>query len=183
MKQTELSESIRKIVSFTSISFEERESKMFEGLLIYLRNSIGDYLPQEKIVSFALSLKNLRNRPADMGFSNELCEVLSMESKLSNRYIPRKSLRKDEAALLIYNLAPYALLSRRETAMMTKRLFPNFFGTVETINASFTKLYASNGKLIDTPRTISIEVMPDHTTYTIERVFLELGSMLNVNKS
>lgn len=68
MKQTELSESIRKIVSFTSISFEERESKMFEGLLIYLRNSIGDYLPQEKIVSFALSLKNLRNRPADMGF-------------------------------------------------------------------------------------------------------------------
>lgn len=107
MKQAELSESIRKIVSFTSISFEERESKMFEGLLIYLRNSIGDYLPQEKIVSFALSLKNLRNRPADMGFSNELCEVLSMESKLSNRYIPRKSLRKDEAALLIYNLAPY----------------------------------------------------------------------------
>ena len=91
--------------------------------------------------------------------------------------------RKDEAALLIYNLAPYALLSRRETAMMAKRLFPNFFGTVETINASFTKLYASNGKLIDTPRTISIEVMPDHTTYTIERVFLELGSMLNVNKS
>ena len=56
MKQAELSESIRKIVSFTSISFEERESKMFEGLLIYLRNSIGDYLPQEKIVSFALSL-------------------------------------------------------------------------------------------------------------------------------
>jgi hypothetical protein len=106
-----------------------------------------------------------------------------MESKLSNRYIPKKSLRKDAAALLIYNLAPYALLSRRETAMMAKRLFPNFFGTVETINASFTKLYASNGKLIDTPRTISIEVMPDHTTYTIERVFLELGSMLNVNKS
>ena len=68
MKQTELSESIKKIVSITSISFEERESKMFDGLLVYLRNSIGDYLSPEKIVSLALTLKNLRNRPADMGF-------------------------------------------------------------------------------------------------------------------
>lgn len=173
----DVSENIRRIISHSVLSFHEREKMMFNGLLVYLRNSIGEYLSDEQVISFAVSLRNLRNRPAHVGFSSEFCELISNERTLCNRFIPRKQLRKDEAALLIYNLAPYALLSRKETAMLAKCLLPAFFGSIDTINSTFTKLYAPDGSLYEKPQTISIEVMPDHSTYTIEKIFLELGSM------
>ena len=43
----------------------------------------------------------------------------------------------------------------------------------------FTKLYSADGTVSDEPKTLAIEVMPDHSTYTVERVFYELGKIDN----
>jgi len=170
-----LPEEIRDAINISSISFLEREDCIYRGLLVYLSNAIGDYLNEEQIVRFAQVLRRFRNREAHVEYSEELCDVISEETDIRNRYIPRKSLRKDEASMLIYNVSPYALLSRNNTAMMAKALFPNFFASAATINSTFTKFYRVPGSSIEPSVSLSIVLLPDHNVNTVETVFYELG--------
>ena len=174
-KTMDLRDNIQRIISSTSISFQERELIIYRGLLRYVTNCVGEYLTVEQIEKLTKTLRRLRNRQAEVSFDEALCDCITDSREIRNLYIPRKTLRRDEAALLIYNLAPYALLNRRETAQLAKCLFPNFFGAVGTINTMFTKLYGVGGTICEVPKTLIIEVMPDHSTYTIEKVFYELG--------
>ena len=174
-----LQENIQKIISSTSLTFHEREQVIYRGLIRYVTGCLGEYLTAAQIESVAITLRALRNRQADVAFDENLCCCVTNEREVRHQYIPRKTLRRDEAALLLYNLAPYALLNRKETAQLAKCLFPNFFGAVATINTMFTKLYSVDGTVSETPKTLAIEVMPDHSTYTIEKVFYELGKIDN----
>ena len=91
---------------------------------------MGEFISEEQVIMLAESLRRLRNRPADVDYSDELCSQISDKAEIRNRYIPRKLLRKDEASVLFYNLAPYALIGRKKTAQFAKRAFPNFFASI-----------------------------------------------------
>ena len=174
-----MQENIQRIISSTSLTFHEREQVIYRGLIRYVSGCLGEYLTASQIESLAVTLRALRNRQADVACDESLCQCITDEREVRHQYIPRKTLRRDEAALLLYNIAPYALLNRRETAQLAKCLFPNFFGSVATINTMFTKLYSADGTVSEVPKTLAIEVMPDHSTYTVERVFYELGKIDN----
>lgn len=174
-----MQENIQRIISSASLTFHQREQVIYRGLVRYISGCLGEYLTVQQLEGLAVTLRSLRNRQADVSFDESLCQCITDERDVRHLYIPRKTLRRDEAALLLYNLAPYALLSRRETALLAKCLFPNFFGSVATINAMFTKLYSVDGTISETLQTLTIEVMPDHSTYTIERIFFELGKTEN----
>lgn len=174
-------ENIQRIISSTSLTFHEREEVIYKGLIRYVSGSLGEYLTALQIESLAVTLRALRKRQADVAFDESLCQRITDEREVRHQYIPRKTLRRDEAALLLYNLAPYALLNRKETAQLAKCLFPNFFGAVTTINTMFTKLLGADGTVCEAPKSLMIEMMPDHSTSTIEKVFYELGLIENSN--
>ena len=170
-----MQENIQKIISSASMTFHEREQIIFRGLVRYVTGCLGEFLTASQIEDLAVTLRTLRNRQADVDFDESLCRCITDEREVRHLYIPRKSLRRDEAALLLHNIAPYALLNRKETAQLAKCLFPNFFGAIPTIYALFTKMYNADGSVTEAPRSLAIEVMPDRTTYTVERVFYEMG--------
>lgn len=177
-KTMELSVSVNKIIGGSSLSFKEREDLIYAGLLLYIRSGLGEYLSEEQIKSLANSLRALRFRPADVKYSDSLSETITMDQEIRNIYIPRKLLRKDEAALLIYSLSPYALLTRRDSARFAKKIFPRFFGSTDTIYSTLSKFYnTTEGTPYEVPSTFSVKSMPDHTTYTVENVLLELGKI------
>lgn len=159
----------------SSIRFEEREDYMFRGLIIYLHESIGEYLTSEQIGFFAESLRRLRNRPANVEYSDELCCKISDESEIRNRFIPRKLLRKDEGSVLFYNLAPYALLGRKHAASFAKASFPDFFASVATINSTFTKFCKTPGSEIDRVSDLSIKPFAEHSINAVESYLWNLG--------
>ena len=80
---------------------------------MYISGCLGEYLTVQQLEGLAVTLRSLRNRQADVSFDESLCQCITDERDVRHLYIPRKTLRRDEAALLLYNLAPYALLSRR----------------------------------------------------------------------
>ena len=121
-----------------SIRFKDREDCMYRGLLVYLHESVGEYLTADQIRLLAESLRRLRNRPADVEYSDELCCKVSDESEIRNRYIPRKLLRKDEGSVLFYNLAPYALLGRKQAASFAKTSFSSSLRTGRKLSALFS---------------------------------------------
>lgn len=149
---------------------------MYRGLLIYLNEAIGEYLTTEQIGLLAESLRRLRNRPADVEYSDTLCSKVSDDSEIRNRYIPRKLLRKDEGSVLFYNLAPYALLGRKQTASFAKNAFPNFFASVATINSTFTKFCKIPGSMIDRVSDLSIKPLAEHSIYAVESYLWNLGN-------
>lgn len=159
----------------TSLSFHEKEECIYHGLLVYLRESLGEYLSGEQIGLLAESLRRLRNRPADVEYSDDLCSVVSEETELRNTYIPRKLLRKDEGSVLFYNLAPYALIGRKQTACFAKRSFPNFFASTATINSTFTKFSKIPGSEIDKMTDLSIKPFAEHSINGVETYLYNLG--------
>lgn len=159
----------------TSLSFHEKEECIYRGLLVYLWESLGEYLSGEQIGLLAESLRLLRNRPADVEYSDDLCSVVSEETELRNTYIPRKLLRKDEGSVLFYNLAPYALIGRKQTACFAKRSFPNFFASTATINSTFTKFSKIPGSEIDKMTDLSIKPFAEHSINGVETYLYNLG--------
>lgn len=156
-------------------SFHEREKIMLRGLRRYLKNVIGEYLDNEEQERIVKMLTNFRFRPSDVVFSKNLCICVSAKEYIPNRYIPMKKLRKDEVAILMYNLSPYALLSRNHTAIMAKYAFPNFFATVGTINSTFTKYLNSSVTNSGRPLSLVISNLPHHSTAELEMMFYNLG--------
>lgn len=158
-----------------SMPFHQKEECLFRGLLAYLGDTIGEYLTEEQINMLAESFRNLRNRPADVEYSDELCALVSEQSEIRNRYIPRKVLRKDEGSVLFYNLAPYALMGRKQTARFAKRTFPNFFASAATINSTFTKFSKIPGSSVDKVAQLSIPPFTEHTTHAVETILYNYG--------
>ena len=156
-------------------SFLVREDFMYRGLLIYLGETVGEYLSGEQIGLLAESFRRLRTRPAEVDYSDELCCLISDESAIRNRFIPHKLLRKDEGSVLFYNLSPYALIGRKQTACMAKRAFPNFFASTSTINSTFTKFSRIPGSVIDSRTDLSIRPLTDHSVYGVEEFLYNLG--------
>ena len=156
-------------------SFLEREDFMYRGLLIYLDETVGEYLSREQIGMLAESFRRLRTRPADVDYSDELCCMISDDAEIRNRFIPHKLLRKDEGSVLFYNLAPYALIGRKQTACFAKRAFPNFFASVSTINSTFTKFSKIPGSVIESRTDLSIKPLTDHSVHGVETFLYNLG--------
>lgn len=159
----------------TLLPFQEKEDCLFRGVLTYLRDAIGEYLSDEQITMLAESLRRLRNRPADVEFSDELCTMVTDESEIRNRYIPRKLLRKDEGSVLFYNLAPYALLGRKQAARLAKLSFPNFFASEATINSTFTKFTKIPGSEIDCSCELSVKPFMRHSVHEVETILFNIG--------
>ena len=159
----------------SSIRFKDREDCMYRGLLIYLHESVGEYLTADQIGLLSESLRRLRNRHADVEYSDELCCKISDESEIRNRFIPRKLLRKDEGSVLFYNLAPYALLGRKQAASFAKTSFPNFFASVATNNTTFTKFCKTPGSKIDRVSDLSIKPFAERSINGVETYLYNLG--------
>ena len=160
-------------------SFLQREDCMYRGLLVYLGEVIGEYLSKEQIALLADSFRRLRTRPADVDYSDDLCFLISDESSIRNRFIPHKLLRKDEGSVLFYNLSPYALIGRRQTACLAKRAFPNFFASTSTINSTFTKFSRIPGSVIDNRTDLAIKPLADHSVHGVEEFLYNLGMNAN----
>lgn len=158
-----------------SKSFVHKEGCIYRGLLIYLGETVGEYLSGEQIGLLADSFRRLRNRPADVEYSDDLCCMISGESEIRNRFIPHKMLRKDEGSVLFYNLAPYALIGRKQTARFAKRAFPNFFASTSTINSTFTKFSRIPGSVIESRTDLSIKPLADHSIHGVEEFLYNLG--------
>ena len=75
-----------------AMSFQEKEACIVRGLLPYIGDSLGEYLTVDQVVSLAQTLRRLRNRPAEVEFSEDLCSLVSEDAEIRNRYIPRKML-------------------------------------------------------------------------------------------
>ncbi len=118
-------------------------------------------------------------RPREGKFPFNSCKVISNKGTLVSRFIPRKTLRKDELAILLYNVSPYALLNRREASMMAKALFPAFFSSSATIYSTFTKYL--NSPVTDTGNNLylSITNLPFHSTTKLEDELIKLGVEYN----
>lgn len=159
----------------TALSFQEKENRLFCGLVIYLRGAIGDYLSEEQITTLAESLRRMRNRPADIEYADDLCAIVSEESEIRHKFIPRKLLRKDEGSVLFYNLAPYALIGRKQAACFAKKSLPNFFASVATVNSTFTKFSRIPGSEIDRAAELSIMPFREHSTHAVETFLYNLG--------
>ena len=179
LKETKIAMTKKRFMKLVTIdaamSFQEKEDCIFRGLLKYIGDSLGEYLSVDQIVSLAKALRRLRNRPAEIEFSEDLCSLISDDVELRNRYIPRKVLRRDECSVLFYNLAPYALLGRRHASIFAKKSFPNFFASAATISSTFTKFSRIPGSEIQTISPLSITPFPEHTTNAVELILFNLG--------
>lgn len=160
-------------------TFPVREATLQNGLRIYLRSTVGEYFTDEQIQRLCDTLRALRMRPVDVSFPRNLCKVVTNKGIISNRFIQRKSLRKDELAILLYNIAPYALLNRKETAMMAKATFPAFFASTGTIYSTFTKYL--NAPVTDRGNDIyfTITNLPYHSTVKLEDELIKLSVEYN----
>ena len=158
-----------------AMSFQEKEDSIFRGLLKYIGDSLGEYLTVDQVVLLAQTLRRLRNRPAEVEFSEDLCSLISDDAEIRNRYIPRKILRRDECSVLFYNLAPYALLGRKHASILAKMAFPNFFASAATISSTFTKFSKIPGSEIETISPLSIAPFPEHSTNAVELILFNLG--------
>ena len=166
------------------LEFQERENIIFSGLKKYIPGYLGDYLTQEQSDALAEIFKGLRMRPANVSIVKMFKDSITEEKTLRNRHIPSKTLRKDECAVFFYNVAPYALLNRNQTARLAKHLMPNFFASEGTINSTFTKYLGMSVSELAKRCGMSIANMPTHTTAHVERVFFDLGvNSLNNKKS
>lgn len=161
--------------NLSSLNSGEREAILSRGLHIYLTNIVGDYLSEEEIERLEGMLSDFRYRPSDVEYSSDLCRVVTEADELSNRNIPRKTLRKDEFAIFLYNISPYGLLNRKSTAMMAKCAFPNFFASVGTINSTFTKYVGACVTSTGKPISLSITNLPYHSTDEFEALLLNLA--------
>ena len=87
-------------------------------------------------------------------------------------------MRKDELAALIYSVAPYALLTRRQAAAMAKCAFPNFLASVGTINSTFTKFTSPEYATPSRPMSLVASSLPNMTTEEFEKLLYEYGKQI-----
>lgn len=165
------------------LDFQEREDIIFSGLKKYISGYLGEYLTQEQTDALADIFKSLRMRPVNVSIVKMLGDSLSGEKTIRHRHIPSKTLRKDECAIFFYNVSPYALLNRNQTARLAKHLLPNFFASEGTINSTFTKYVGLSVSELAKRCGMTIANMPTHTTAHVERVFFDLGINSINNKS
>ena len=156
------------------LDFQQREDIIFSGLKRYINGYLGEYLTQEQSDALAEIFKGLRMRPANVSIVKLFKDSISEEKTLRHRHIPSKTLRKDECAIFFYNVAPYALLNRNQTARLAKHLMPNFFASEGTINSTFTKYLGLSVSELAKRCGMSIANMPTHTTAHVERVLFGL---------
>lgn len=162
-------------------SFKEREDMIFSGLKVYINGCLGEYLDENQINLLADLLRKFRNRPAEVEFADNYCCSITKERSIHHKYIPRKKLRKDECAIFFYNVGPYALLNRNQTARLAKKTMPNFFSSEITINGCFTRRANLSTSELARVSGLTIENLPSHTTAHVEMIFFELG-LNNSNK-
>ena len=144
---------------------------MFLGLLSCLVSTFAEYLNPEQISLLAENMKRARMREPGSEIDMKHFDVVSTEREIKNSLVPSKCLRRDEAALALYNLLPYSILNRKDSARLVKLSFPNFFGSASTINTLFTKLSG----LSDYTSNLSIVEIPDHSIIGVETFLFELG--------
>ena len=154
-------------------NFATREAQLSGGLLMFLAYSFSSFLTQEQLAALAEAFQKVRMRPADASIEALDIPPVSMSREIRDLMIPAKQIRRDEAAYVIYKLAPYALMSRKETAVFAKKLFPEFFGSVATINTIFTRLEG----VPDGLSNIQVYDVPKHTTVCVEEVLSNLVSV------
>lgn len=148
------------------IAEDNHDELLYNGLIRYIASNLSEYLNFDQIIKLANALQFIRKGgEIDMLSRNS---QITDSSTLKSLYTPRKSLRKDELALILYNLAPYAIMNRRETSLFSKYMFPNFFASAATIYSTFTKFYSTDGSVCVLPKSINAVVMPDHSTSTLE---------------
>lgn len=155
----------------TNESLKRKEQTMFIGLLSCLVSTFAEYLNPEQISLLAENMKRARMREPGSEIDMEHFDVVSTEREIKNILVPSKCLRRDEAALALYNLLPYSILNRKDSARLVKLSFPNFFGSASTINTLFTKLSG----LSDYTSNLSIVEIPDHSIIGVETFLFELG--------
>jgi len=158
-----------------SLPFEEREELIATGLGIYLSNVAGDYFTGSQIDILISVLQEFRKRPENVDFSKDLWKEISSEGVIRNRFLPHKTLRKDELAILFYNLSPYALVSRICIAKIAKNCFPNFFASVSTINSTFTKYQLRQETRKGREVSLTISNFSERSTPDVETYLLELA--------
>lgn len=152
-------------------SLKRREQTMFLGLLSCLVSTFAEYLNPEQISLLAENFKRARMRASGSEIDMSHFDVVSTEREIKNSLVPSKCLRRDEAALALYNLLPYSILNRKDSARLVKLSFPNFFGSVSTINTLFTKLSGLSGY----KSNLSIVEISDHSVMGVETFLYELG--------
>lgn len=152
----------------------EDERYIFIGLQRYVDNMVGEYLTEQQMSILCESLRKLRYRTDDNSMFDGGCAVVYEGKCIKNRFIPRKELRKDEMAILLYNIAPYALLSRIQTARFAKCSFPNFFASVATINSTFTKHMYPEGSISAHSIPLQITNFRTHSPKEVENVLMGL---------
>ena len=157
------------------VSFFERERLIQKGLKSYLFCLVGDFFSETELDAMIATLHDLRTRPADVAFSCKLCHVVTEANEVRNRYIPRRFLRKEELAVLLYSLSPYALLNRQQTAAMAKCMFPNFFATTMTINSLLTKLLNRRVENNDGQLSLTIDHLTVHSSLELEVLLIEFA--------
>lgn len=157
------------------LSFQQKEDLLSKGLSLYLDAVVGEYFDEKQIQSLPSVMKDFRTRSADVDFSEEFCKEISPYDILRNRFLPHKTLRKDELAILFYNLAPYALVSRCCMSKIAKSCFPNFFASASTINSTFTKYQFKQETSKGREVSLTISNLSERSTAEIEGYFLELA--------
>lgn len=157
------------------LPFREREELIVRGLNSYLSGIAGEYFTDDQITGLVEVLKGFRYRSKEIDYSEELCRTISMDEVIRNRFLPHKTLRKDELAILFYNLSPYALVSRNNMAKVAKSCFPNFFASVATINSTFTKYQFRQETRKGREVCLTISNLAERTTSDVESFLFELG--------
>lgn len=157
------------------VSFIERERLIRKGLKSYLFALVGDFFSDSELDAIINTLYDLRTRPADVAFSSKLCHVVTESKEVRNRYIPRRFLRKEELAVLLYCVSPYALLNRQQTAAMAKCMFPNFFASTMTINSLLTKLLNRRAENNDGQLALTIDHLTVHSMSELEVLLIEFA--------
>lgn len=161
-------------------TFEARELTIMTGIKVYLRCTVGEFLTDDQIQRLCDNLSMLRMRPREGNFPSYALKIVSQQPIIRSRYIPRKMLRKDELAVLIYNLAPYSFLTRKETAFLAKGSFPCFFSKSSTIYGTFTKYLGSPITERGNEIFFTITNFPFHSTVKLEEEMIKLA--LEINK-
>lgn len=153
-------------------TFALKESQLHAGLIVFLTYSLAQYLTPEQIASIADSLRKTRCRNASQQIEELGILPVSTSREIRHMQLPVKQIRRDELAYVIYKLAPYAVMTRKEAAVFSKLLFPEFFGSVATINTLFTRLEG----VPDGLSNIKIYEVPRHTTVGVEEMLTNLAS-------
>jgi len=161
------------------LSFPVRETTILSGIRIYIRCVVGEYFTSDEIDRFCENLLVMRKRPAEGSFPYHLVKVVTRKGEIRSRFIPRKALRKDELAILIYNLAPYSFLNRKESALFAKYSFPSFFSKPSTIYGTFTKYLGAPMTDRGNELYLSITNFPFHSNVKLEEEMIRLAVDLN----